>query len=161
MRNVTMFRLACEMANKTADNLALLDVMRTANAGLSVPLPDGEVVRMVGSVSAYRDAGRLMVPGMTESTLILPASIADHAMATGNLDVAGLMMLVRKYHGEPGKTFALSPPALAAANKINGWSPNRYRYAIRAAIDLGLLTLVHAGGRGKHDPSLYQILRLR
>jgi len=103
----------------------------------------------------------LMVSAMTQSSLVLPRTIADHAMATGNLDVAGLMMLVRTHHSEPGKTFALSPPALAAANKIYGWSPNRYRYAIRAAIDLGLLTLVHAGGRGKHDPSLYQVLRLR
>jgi hypothetical protein len=156
-----MFKLAREMANKTADSGALLDLMRTANAGLSVPLPDVEVVRLVGSVSAYRDAGRLMVPG-TESTLILPAFIADHAMATGNLDVAGLMMLVRKYHSEIGKTFALSPVALSLADTIKGWSPNRYRYAIREAIDLGLLVQVHMGGRGKHDPSLYRLpLRVR
>jgi hypothetical protein len=114
-------------------------------------------VRLVGSVWAYRDAGRLMVPGMVESTLILPASIAEHAMATGNLDVAGLMMLVRKYHSEPGKIFALSPAAMADINKINGWSRKRYRYAIRESISLGLLALVHVGGRGKHDPSLYQL----
>jgi hypothetical protein len=155
-RNATMFRLAREMASKTADSVALLDVMRAANASLSAPLPDGEVVRLVGSVSAYRDAGRLMVSG-AESTLILPTSIADHAMATGNLDVAGLMMLVRKYHSEPGKTFALSSAAMAAANKINGWGRNRYRNAIREAVTLGLLVLMHSGGRGKHDPSLFQL----
>lgn len=155
-RNVAMFNLARELANKTPDRTALLDVMRAANANLASPLPDGEVARLVGSVSAYRDAGRLMVPG-TESTLILPASIADHAMATGNLDVAGLMMLVRKYHSEPGKTFALSASAMAEANKINGWARNRYRNAIRDAVNLGLLVLVHAGGRGARDPSLYKI----
>jgi hypothetical protein len=157
MRNATMFRLACEMATKTADNVELLDLVRVANADLPVPLPDDEVARLVGSVSAYRDTGRLMVPGLAESTLILPASIADHVMATGNLDVAGLMMLVRKYHSEPGKTFALSASAMAEANKINGWARNRYRNAIRDAVNLGLLVLVHAGGRGARDPSLYKI----
>ena len=78
-------------------------------------------------------------------------------MATGNLDVVGLMMLVRKYHSEAGKTFALSPAGMADANKINGWSRKRYRYAIREAVNLGLLVQVHVGGRGKHDPSLFQL----
>lgn len=161
-RNASMFKLACQLGNTAADSATLLDQMRRANADLSVPLPDDEIMRLVGSVWAYRNAGRLMAPGLTESTLLLPVSIADHAFATGNLDVAGLMMLVRRYHSVPGKTFALSPVALSAANTIKGWSPNRYRYAIREAIDLGLLAQVHMGGRGKHDPSLYRLpLRVR
>jgi hypothetical protein len=77
-------------------------------------------------------------------------------MATGNLDVAGLMMMVRRCHSEPGKVFVLSPVVLATADKIKGWIPNRYCYAIREAISLGLLLLVHMGGRGKRDPSLYR-----
>jgi hypothetical protein len=68
-------------------------------------------------------------------------------MATGNLDVAGLMMMVRRCHSEPGKVFVLSPVVLATADKIKGWIPNRYCYAIREAISLGLLLLVHMGGR--------------
>jgi hypothetical protein len=155
-RNNTMFRLACALAQTAEDRDVLLVQMRAANAAQAVPLPDDELQRAVGSAWRYREQGSLMVPGVAESSLILPASIAEHAMATGNLDVAGLMMMVRKYHSEPGKSFALSPVAMAAANKIKGWSPNRYRYAIREAMNLGLLVLVHMGGRGKRDPSLYQ-----
>jgi hypothetical protein len=155
-RNNTMFRLACALAQTAEDHDVLLDRVRMANSAQSAPLPDDELQRAVDSAWRYRERGSLMVPGAAESSLILPASIAEHAMATGNLDVAGLMMMVRKYHSELGKTFALSPVALAAADKIKGWSPNRYRYAIREAIDLGLLVLVHMGGRGKRDPSLYR-----
>ena len=154
-RNNTMFQLACALAQTADDRSALLAQVRRANAEQPAPLPDDELQRAVGSAWRYREEGRLMVPGIAESSLILPASLAEHAMATGNLDVAGLMMMVRKYHSEPGKVFALSPVALAEAYKIKGWSPNRYRYAIRDAIDLGLLALVHKGGRGKGDPSLY------
>ena len=155
-RNNTMFRLACALAQTAEDHDVLLDQVRMANSAQSAPLPDDELQRAVDSAWRYRERGSLMVPGVAKRSLILPASIAEHAMATGNLDVAGLMMMVRKYHSEPGKIFALSPVALAAADKIKGWSPNRYRYAIREAIDLGLLLLVHMGGRGKRDPSLYR-----
>ena len=58
MRNVAMFRLARELAHKTDDNAALLDQMRKANAELSDPLPDGEIVRLVGrrGATAWRAA---------------------------------------------------------------------------------------------------------
>lgn len=120
MRNVAMFRLALALASKADDNAALLDQVRKANAELPDPLPDDEIVNSVGMAWRYREEGRLMVRGIAESSLILPASLADYAMATGNLDVAGLMMVVRKYHSEPGKTFALSSAGMADANKING-----------------------------------------
>lgn len=156
-RNNTLFRLALALALTAENRDVLLDQVRMANARQLTPLPDDELQKTVGSAWGYRETGRVMVPGQAESTLILPPSVAKYTMATGNVDVAALMMVVRMHHSEPGKVFALSSAALTAANKINGWSRKRYRYAIREAVNLGLLVLVHAGGRGKHDPSLFKL----
>src|SRR5262249_40390366 len=117
-RNDTLFKMALALARDAESQADLLGHIRRINAELANPLPNVEVQRAVRSAWRYKEENRLMVPGIAESSLILPASIAEHAMTTGNLDVAGLMMMVRKYHSEPGKIFALSPVALAEANKI-------------------------------------------
>lgn len=70
-RNNVMFRLACALAEIAQDRAELLAQVRAANAAQSLPLPDDELQRAVGSAWRYREEGRLMVPGLSESSSTL------------------------------------------------------------------------------------------
>jgi hypothetical protein len=155
-RNVGLIRLACALAHDVKTQAELLEKVREANATFcNPPLSDAEVQGRVRSAWRYKMNGTLMARGGSGS-IILPTSALDHAMASGNFDVMGLVAMARKYHDKPGAVFALTPRALAKADKIRGWSRNRYRAVIRQACDLLLLEQVTAGGKGPRDPAKYR-----
>jgi hypothetical protein len=155
-RNDVMFRLALALAHTAEDRRALLDHVRQANAAQAAPLPDDELQRAVGSAWRYREEGRLMIPGRG-SAILMPSATIERLLSAGETDALALLAMARRAHGgQPGKSFALAPQAMAEARLIGSWGRNRYRAAIRQACHLGELEQIKAGGRGKRDPALYR-----
>ncbi len=69
---------------------------------------------------------------------------------------AGMLLAVLlSAHNSRSEHFAISPEAMQDAGLIAGWRKQRYRDARNSLVDMGILTEVHKGGRGKRDPSLY------
>lgn len=155
-RNDTLFRVALSWAHDAKSQDDLLAQVRKANAELATPLPDGEVQRAVGSAWGYKVNGRLMVPGSTESSIVLPAASIARLLAAGETDAMALLTLLRKAHAGLRDTFAASPDAMVRARLIGTWDKRRYRHAARKLCDLGELVQVHRGGKGARDPALYR-----
>jgi len=60
-------------------------------------------------------------------------------------------------HGARKAPFAIQPEAMATKAVIPCWksSPHRYRKARKLLVGLGILKILHEGGRGPGDPSLF------
>jgi hypothetical protein len=155
-RNDALFRLALSWAHDAESQDDLLAQLRKANAELATPLPDSEVQRAVTSAWGYKVKNRLMVPGRTESSIILPAASIARLLAAGETDAMALLTLLRKAHGGLRETFAASPDAMVRARLIGSWDKRRYRHAARKLCDLGELVQLHRGGKGARDPALYR-----
>jgi Bifunctional DNA primase/polymerase, N-terminal/Primase C terminal 1 (PriCT-1) len=152
-RNQSLAAIARYAARHASSLDALLAEVRQANADhCKPPLADRDVVWITRSAWRYKVENRLMVKG--EKSIVLPSTI-DRLLAAGELDVVLLMNKLRSAHGGTDDPFAVCPEAMAQARLIVPWGRNRYRTATRRACELGELKRIHAGGRGKGDPSLY------
>jgi hypothetical protein len=155
-RNDTVFRLALALAHAVESQADLLIQTRKANAELSKPpLPDAEVQRAVGSAWRYKMSGRLMARGI-DSTILVPTASIGRLLACGETDALAVLALLRKAHSSrAGKPFAASPKAMEQHQLIGSWNASRYRNAIRKLCELGELVRLKTGGKGQHDPAMY------
>ncbi|MDF1735170.1 MAG: bifunctional DNA primase/polymerase [Minwuia sp.] len=148
-RNNALFH-ACMSCAPSAHNVeALMDYAAAINAKLPEPLPSDEVARTARSAWRYQLTGRNWIGSNKDREVKM-------GLYQSNPDAALLLSLLRDHHGLFAKPFAVSPKAMADAALIGKWAAARYRKAIRALVDSGIIEQVHEGGAGPGDPSKYQ-----
>jgi Bifunctional DNA primase/polymerase, N-terminal/Primase C terminal 1 (PriCT-1) len=156
-RNMMLFR-ECLRNAPFCDNFeGLLDVAETINENACDPrLRQFEVKKIARSVWRYQAEGRNWV-GQPARAII--ANEVRQALLTEKYGADALVLLVvlQQSHGGRNGPFAISAKAMAKTSVIPCWnnSPNRYRNAWRTLTRLGILRIVHQGGRRPKDPRLF------
>jgi hypothetical protein len=148
-RNGYLFRFALQHARHSDDEATLLDVVQTENANKCVPpLATDEVCRVVKSAWGYQVEGRNFVA--TKGTFASRSEVRDLGQCSPH--ALALLMILRSIHRK-GERFALAQ-AMAAAL---GWTIRRFRKARSDLETRGLIQCLHVGGRGRHDPPMYEL----
>ena len=155
-RNDRLFRSLLQHAPACDDIDALHDVARGLNYDFEPPLSDGEVKKTAASAWGYEISGRNFA-GRGQHVFTKINEIEEFRYARYGSDACLLLLLLRARHFDTS-TFALAPTAMAATDVIGGWSHHRYRNARSLLLKLGLLEVVHQGGRGKHDPKQFRLV---
>lgn len=134
----------------------LLDVARTfSNEMCDPPSPDDEVVRTANSIWKMLIEGRLWSgPAEQRANVTAPEASQLAARKHGG-DGLVLLIKLRLVHWQR-QQFAASPKAMAKAQVIPEWGPQRYRNALNALVDCGIVVVIHEGGRGTEDPREFQ-----
>lgn len=148
-RNDTLFHACMSYAPSVVSLEALTDHAAAINAELPEPLSSGEVVKTARSAWRYEVEGRNNIGSSKRREVKLH-------LYQSNPDAALLLNMLRDNHGPKAEPFAASPKAMANASLIGKWAPFRYRSAIRALVDCGLVEQVHKGGAKPGDPSTYR-----
>jgi hypothetical protein len=161
-RNNDLFRELLKHSPHCDDRDALLDVARTRNAfAYEAPLPDAEVVRTAHSVWRYEREGRNWV-GRAPRTIIGREELLVFAGHKNGGDALLLWAYLEGQHAQRAEPLVLDREAMAEANLLPGWSAWRYRQAIDALRELGLLEIVGGGyrrGDQTFAPYLYHLRR--
>lgn len=148
-RNNTLFHACMSYAPSAGSLEALADYAAAINAELPEPLPSDELVRTVRSAWRYESEGRNWIGAIKDREVKMRLYKSDP-------DAALLLSMLRDHHGPKAEPFAASPRAMATARLIGKWAPIRYRNAIRALVDCGIVERVHKGGAKPSDPSTYR-----
>jgi hypothetical protein len=120
----------------------------------SPPLPEEEVVKLVGSCWRYIEQGRLLVPGC-EPTVPVPRSVFDLLKGTGALDLYVALWFA---HAPSRRAFSVDCDAMEEAGLINR-SAKTIRTYLRRMLKAGLLKKV--GGLGvAGSPFKYRFVAL-
>ena len=154
-RNDTLFRRALRLARNAPSEADLLTLLEAENNRFEEPLSEIEVRKVATSAWSYEIDGRNRVgsDGVQQIDKEMLVQFGGHG------DAYLLWTHLQFHHGprnRRGEPFALATAPMADNNVIDGWGRQRYMSAIRALRELGLLELVHSGGRGPGDPSLYR-----
>jgi len=152
-RHDELFRHALKHARACDDFDVLLDKLRWVNESCVPLLPDADVIRTARSAWQYEQEGRNF-SGRGRRVFVTQAEINALAARPGGSDAMMLHVFLRTQHFDR-PSFAASPPAMARAGLIAGWTHHRYRAALDQLVDVGMLAVVRAGGRGPHDPKLF------
>ena len=156
-RNNALFQLLLGDARNCATEADLLRAAEEINSSFKPPLPRDEVVRTARSVWRYREHGELWASGPARAIIT-----ADELWAyQGNSDALMLRAVLMVSHAARGEPFAISDKAMRQADVLAGWGRARYRSARDVLLSMGLLTLLHKGGNGARDASLYALERVR
>jgi DNA-binding XRE family transcriptional regulator len=157
-RGDMLLKLALREAPCCDDEAALLDAMRTV-VGNSFednpedPFTDTEIRKTVARAWKYQVQGDNWAG--TEAKVYVTNTergvLTDHKHGS---DSALLLMTLRFAHWDRDH-FAASPDAMAKAQIIPRWAHGRYRTALLALTETGILRVVHEGGRGPRDPRLF------
>jgi Bifunctional DNA primase/polymerase, N-terminal/Primase C terminal 1 (PriCT-1) len=123
-----------------------------------IPLAPAEVAKLVHSAWGYEVSGKNRIG---RRRVKRPPSTALDAALAKDPDAGLLLRVVRHAFGalaKKGRLFPVSPRAMAEARTIREWgaSDRRYRRALAVLLQLGLLIIVHPGGRRKGDANLYR-----
>jgi hypothetical protein len=151
-RNNMLFRSAMIRAPSCGSEKALLDAGIEINAKFNPPLDLPEVVKTARSAWGYEERGENRLGLSRASGSMRPEFVrrllAPHPRAEE------LHRLLKRFNGARdgrGESFAASPPAMAEAELIPCWRPHHYRRALALLVELGLLVIVHRGGRRHGD----------
>ena len=160
-RNDALFQLLLREARSCDDLNALLNVARTRNDHLfEAPLPDSEVLATAQSAWRYEVEGHNWV-GRSSRTILAREDIDVFAHHKKGGDGLILWTLLNSQH-KNRKHFVVDREAMAAANVITGWTAWRYRKAIEALCELGILIPV-SNRRRRADktwqPTHYRLVR--
>lgn len=147
-RNSDLFHALMEHAPQAGSQEALTAIAEHLNAELANPLPLGEVRKTARSAWRYEAEGRNWIAGRHNREALLH-------LYSDNADAALLVNFLRDHHAPDADPFTVAPKGMAAAGLIGNWGHCRYRDALRALMDAGLIVCVHQG-RKKGDPSRYQ-----
>jgi hypothetical protein len=153
-RNRTLFSACLRQARACDSEADLLDVALTINADFMPPLAVTEVRLTVASAWSYETKDRNWV-GKAARVYTSADDLNAFRAHPNWADALALDTVLRLEHGAREGPFAVSPRAMAAANILPGWSPNRIRAARSTCLQMGRLTLTHKGGSRRGDPSLY------
>jgi len=156
-RNDTLFRFLLRNANRCADFDALLGVAIEHNSTFDSPLPETEVVRTAKSAWQYRECDRIWSKGAGRVAI----SAAEIAALGGHGDALLLLAFLRLQHGARNGPFAVAIRAMSDADVIPGWGRARYRSARNALLSAGPLKMLHRGGDGPNDRSIFCFPRVR
>jgi hypothetical protein len=116
--------------------------------------PEAEVVNCALSAWRYEERGENYYGGRGVVTCT-PDIVDDLAIA--NADAFALLMVARRHHWEDER-FCLANPM---AEKTLGWTLPRLRRARQYLEQLGYISVLHRGGRGPGDPTVYRWPRNR
>ena len=155
-RGNELFRHAMIEARSCDTFEQLLDKLRWINEeSCQPPVEDARVVRTANSAWRYQQVGRNFVGnGAKRQVFNFVSEIEAFQKARGGSDACLLLQVLRTVHFDGGP-FALSPRSMARDGVMAGWSERQFREARELLIDIGSLVMVHQGGRGPHDPSLF------
>jgi hypothetical protein len=155
-RNDRLFRQLLRHAPACDNFDAMLDAAHGVNMALDSPLSDHEVVKTAASAWQYEKDGLNLVGRSRRAYAGVDEYEALAALAHG-VDGLFLLMKLRFTHWDH-PTFAASPFAMARDGVIPSWgqSHDRYRRALKALVETGILIFVHRGGRGPHDPHVFK-----
>lgn len=149
IRNGYLFRFALQHARYADDEATLFDVVETENTNRCVPpLATDEICRVVKSAWGYQIEGRNLVA--TKGVVASQTEVRElghcspHALA--------LLLVLRSIHRK-GQRFALAKATAAGL----GWTIPRFRKARAELERRALIRRLHAGGRGPHDPPMYEL----
>jgi hypothetical protein len=152
-RNDTLFRLLLRHARQCDDKIALQDVGDTINDNFDPPLPLSEVTKTVESAWNYEVTGRNWAG--IEAKVQLTSSMIEVLTSHKSGPDATVLYLKLRLANSSRPNFAASSKAMARGQVIPGWAHGRYRNALYALSEIGLLTVIHEGGQGTGDPRLF------
>jgi hypothetical protein len=152
-RNDTLFRVLLRQARHCDDKSALQDVANTVNDDFDPPLPLTEVTKTVESAWTYEVTGRNWAG--SEAKVQLTASVIEVLISHKYGPDATLLYLKLRLSNSSRPMFAASSKAMARDQVIPGWAHGRYRNALYALREVGLLAVSHEGGQGTGDPRLF------
>lgn len=155
-RNNALFRHLCTQAPHCDDFDNLLDVARSFSNEVCDPsLPDAEVVQTAKSAWHMYIEGRLWGNGAEQRAYFTKSEVSQLTAQPYGVDAFVLLAKLRLTHWQH-EDFAASPKAMANAQVISRWGPQRYRNALGALTEYGALVVVHEGGRGTQDPRRFR-----
>jgi hypothetical protein len=148
-RNNLLFRACLAAARSCTSEADLENYARTANgSGMSEPLPDSELLRIVSSSWGYHQAGRNWA-GSGQQVVLSHAEIDLYADAP---DALLLLTVLRRHHW--GRDFVVAN-AMAETMPGGGWRRQRFA-AARALLEVrGALHLVRPHSKAT-GPALYR-----
>jgi hypothetical protein len=158
-RNDTLWRACMWHAPDYHTESELLALALEINASrFKSPLDPAELAKLVHSAWGYEVNGENWI-GRRRGRRP-PSAVLDVALAK-DPDAGLLLRVVRHRFGaldKKGAPFPVSPKAMAKHRVIPEWgaSDRRYRSARAMLLQLGLLVIVHQGGRWKGDASLFR-----
>jgi DNA-binding XRE family transcriptional regulator len=149
-RNNSLFRHLKEHAPYCDNYEALLDVGVTlGQLDCDPPLALAEITKTVNSVWEMIGEGRLWTKG-AEPRVVVSKTVID---GLGG-DALKLYLALQLAHFDR-RQFAMAPKAMAGAQVIPGWSHQRYRATRDELLEKLCLRMVHKGGSGPGDPSMF------
>jgi hypothetical protein len=152
-RNEFLFRTLLREVMGCEDLASLRDVARHINDSYRPPLGDDEVCKTAASAWQYHINGRNWAG--TAARVVTCAT--DLHLLLEFPDALALILLLKASHGDGQQPFAVSPKAMAKARCIADWGSNRYAVARNWLLEQGMLVMVHQGGSGTRDPSLFTL----
>ena len=152
-RNSTCFSWALRLAPNSPDLAALVGALMEVNLGqCDPPLPLSEIRRVAMSAWGYDQAGRNWARshGVVRIT-------EEEGRRLRSAAALALLYRLRQAHGSRAEPFAVSPRPMAEAGCVLNLGERSIRQARAELVAGGFLELVHAGGAGLGDPSLYRL----
>jgi DNA-binding XRE family transcriptional regulator len=144
-RNRTLFSRLLHQARHCDDIDALRDVADGINStNFEAPLPAAEIEKTVRSAWGYEERGENWAGKEPRVTLTRSQHQCLRTHRHG-VDAWFLLAELRFVHWDRDE-FAVVPEAMAKAGVVSGWGHQRYRNALRALVDTGILTITHQGG---------------
>ncbi len=145
-RDGTLFHYALKQAPHVDDFDTLLDVLHTRNMDCDPPLPESVVVAKAQSAWRYQQEGRNLVG--RGRALVTPHEIYD-VLWQEDRDALALYLHLSRHHW--GREFVLTKSMASAMV----WGLRRWKDARDTLVRLGIICCIHPGGRGPHDPPIY------
>jgi len=150
-RNNLLFEAAMRRAPSCSTEADLLAVGIAINNRFNPPLDFAEVAKVVGQAWRYETRGENRLGRSSGGGGKGPPGILANYP-----DAATLHAILKHANGARAardELFAASPDAMARDRVIDAWgnSPRRYRRALATLVELGLLHIMHRGGRHRGD----------
>jgi DNA-binding XRE family transcriptional regulator len=152
-RNNTLFRFLLRQVRHCESMDDLRDVAEHFNESCNPPLDSAEVEKTVRSVWDCEERGENWAG--KEPRVFLTRS--EHEVLRAHkhgADAFFLLAELRFSHWDRNE-FAAAPEAMAKADVIPGWGHQRYRNALKALVDTGILAITHEGGSRIGDARQY------
>jgi hypothetical protein len=152
-RNCTLFGDLLRHVRGCDDFDALLDVASHLNGDTVAPLGPAEVEKTAQSVWQYEQRGKNWCGKEAHAV----TTAAELNVLRENPNALLLRCLLQTNHGARREPFCISPAVMKEANLVPGWSKGRYIAARGWLVERGFIEMLHEGGRGPRDPSIFML----
>jgi hypothetical protein len=150
-RNNALFSYLASIAHEIDSYDKLLDMAICYNQNICTPPDnDSKVKATAKGVWKYKLEGKLFRKGQQ----FIRIGRESHREFASNTDASWLYYDLQTIHFARTEPFAL---AVEAYSKAIGWSPKRFRKAVKSLMEINLIRRVHKGGRCKGDAHLYEL----